>query len=233
MKKRSGLERAIWILAVLDIVLLAAFLVLHITDTRVTDKEGDIHAVVPIVTDARAPEDASLKPGEAEKIVSAADTSGRSGQMVLEVGDKQIEADLVSGSFQQRGGPDFSLYIDADAFRLLENEGRCYVAAAGDAGTRLYLELSFFPNADAASVASKLLDSYGAVTSESPEKTEVFGGYSALRVTGSSAETDLEAFVVSVDSGCLTAVFCCPGYSAEGKEVLHASLDSLVLNEPA
>lgn len=230
MTKRSGFERAIWVLVILDVILLAAFLVLHVTDTRLQDLDGDIHPAAPIVTDARAPEDASLQPGEAEKIICTADTSGRSAQTILTVGDAQITADLVSGSFQQRGGPNFSLYIDSAAFRLLENEGRCYVASSGNAGSKLYLELSFLPNTDAATVASKLLDSYGAVTSATPEKTEAFGGYSGVRVTGSSPETDLEAYVVSVNTGCLTAVLCCPGADLQGADSLRASLDTLILN---
>ena len=233
MTKRSGLEWAIWIVTILDVILLAAFLILHITDTRIVDRGGsytDSNADVPIVTDAHAPEDAALKTGEAEKILGNADASGRPAQTSLAVGDAQIDADLVVGSFQQRGGPDFSLYIDSASYKLSENEGRCYVAAAGNAGVKQYLELAFLPNSDAASVATSLLSSYGAVSSDPVEKTEAFGGYSAIRVTGSSAETDLEAYVVTVNGGCLTAVLCTPGASGSGAGSLRASLDSLVLH---
>ena len=230
MTKRSGLERAIWIIAILDVVLLAVFLILHITDTRLVDPNADdTHALVPIVTDARAPEDAALQTGEAEKIIGTADTSGRSAEAVLTAGDTQINANLVAGSFRQRGGPDFSLYIDTAAFKLSENEGRCYVAKSGSAGAKLYLELTFLPNADSASVASGLLSSYGAVTTNAPEKTEAFGGYSAIRVTGSSAETDLEAYIVPVNGGCLTAVSCVPGAYTADADSLHASFDSLII----
>ena len=228
MKKRTGLDRAILGFVVLDIILLAAFLVLHISDIRVNGGE-DTPVSVPIVTDAQAPEDSALKPGEAEKIVGNADSSGRPAQMTLTFGDEQVDADLAVGSFRQRGGPDFSLYIDSTRYKLSENEGRCYVAASGNAGAKCYLELAFLPNSDAASVASTLLSSYGAVTVNPAEKTEAFGGYSAIRVTGSSAETDLEACVVSVNGGSLTVVLCVPGMQSADADLLRSSLDSLIV----
>ena len=163
------------------------------------------------------------------KIVGNADSSGRPAQMTLTFGDEQVDADLAMGSFRQRGGPDFSLYIDSTRYKLSENEGRCYVAASGNAGAKCYLELAFLPNSDAASVASTLLSSYGAVTVNPAEKTEAFGGYSAIRVTGSSAETDLEACVVSVNGGSLTVVLCVPGMQSADADLLRSSLDSLIV----
>ena len=61
MTKRTGLQRAILIVAVLDVLLLVGFLILHITDYRIPGRDGantDTHAIIPVVTDAHAPEDA-------------------------------------------------------------------------------------------------------------------------------------------------------------------------------
>lgn len=232
MNKRPALEWAIWIVLILDVILLAVFLVLHITDTRLAPDGGSTMnppAAAPIVTDARAPEDNALQPGEAEHILNAGDDSGRSMHATLNIGDTQIEADLVNGSFRQRGGPEFSLYVDSTQFGLTENEGRCYVTASGSNGAKLYLELAFLPNTDSASVAQSLLNSYGAVTTNPAEKTTAFGGFSAVRVTGSSAETDLDAYLISVNGGCLTVVKCVPGYAGDEADCLQAILDSLVI----
>ncbi|MBQ9044761.1 MAG: hypothetical protein IJ112_02290 [Oscillospiraceae bacterium] len=230
MNTRSALEWVILVLVILDVMLLALFLILHITDARLVDPEPVVSEPrAQVVEDVTAPEDAALQPGEAEQILGFGDAAGRPSQSTLTVGDEQIDAQLVIGTFAQRGGPDFSLYIDNEAFRLTENEGRCYVAASGNAGTKLYLELTFLPNTDAASVASSLLKSYGAVSTSAGEKTEAFGGHSAVHVTGSSAETDLEAYAVSVNGGCLTAVVCVPGNGGGAVDTLRASVDTLVI----
>ena len=233
MTKPTGLQRAIRIFAVLDVLLLVAFLIVHITDFRTADRDGanmDTHDIIPVVTDARASEDALLQPGEAETILrGAVDSSGRAAQSQLSAGETQFDADLVVGSFQQRGGPDFSLYVDTAAFRLIENEGHCYVAASGNSGVNLYLDLSFLPNADAASVAQTIMDAYGTVTSNPAEKTEAFGGHSALHITGSSAENDYEAYVIPINSGCVIAVSCLPGSGAENADHLIACFESLLI----
>ena len=233
MSRRGGLQRVIWILVILDILLLAVFLVLHIADARIPSANNRVPASqisIPVVTDARAPEDASLSPGEAEQILNNGSTSGRAAQTTLSAAGEQLEADLVVGGFQQRGGPAFSLYVPSELFHLTENEGKCYVAAVGSAGVQLYLELAFLPNTDASSVAASLLKSYGAVSVENPARTEAFGGYSALQVTGSSAETDLEAYVVSVNGGCITAVLCVPGIEDDNAAALRAAFDTLMLD---
>ena len=234
MTKRTGLQRTILYFAVFDILLLIAFLVLHITDTRLADGESaytDPHGIVPIVTEVQAPEDSALQKGEAEQIIrSGSDAVGRPAQMQLSADGVQFDANLVVGSFGQRGGPDFSLYVDTASFRLTENEGRCYVSDAGSTGSKLYLELAFLPNTDAATVAVSLLNSYGAVTVNPAEKTEAFGGHAALRVTGSSPETDLEAYLIPINNGCLTVVKCVPGLSAEHADRLLASFDSLLID---
>lgn len=230
MKKTSALEWTIYALIIVDVILLALFLILHIIDVRLVEPDDAAPTGTgQVVTDARAPEDAALAPGEAEQILGAADASGRSAQTTLAVGDQQIDAELVSGTFQQRGGPAFSLYVDKSNFRLTENEGRCYVAASGNSGAKLYIELSFLPNTDAASVAPSLLKNYSAVTVSAGEKTEAFGGLSAVFNTGSSVETDLESYVISVDGGCLTVVMCTPGSGGEQARILRACLDSLAV----
>lgn len=230
MKKSSALEWTIFGLIILDVLLLAAFLILHITDTRLAEPAGAGNPApeVQVVTDARAPEDAVLAPGEAEQIIGSGDAAGRSAQTTLTAGDESVDADLVVGSFRQRGGPDFSLYVPGSDFRLTENEGRCYVSAAGNAGAKLYVELTFMPNTDAASVAPSLLKSYGAVTMSAGEKTQAFGEHSAVYITGSSAETDLEAYVVSVNGGCLTVVTCVPGAGSSEASLLRASVETLI-----
>lgn len=229
MTKRSGVEKLIWLFVILDVLLLVGFMILHITDTRVVDPDVH-HASIPVVDDVQAPEDALLKNGEAEQIVGSGDASGRAAQTTLTVGDAQIDADLVVGSFQQRGGPSFSLYMDSSSFKLSENEGRCYVAASGNNGVKQYIELAFLPNCEAGSVAANLLSSYGAVSVDPSERTEAFGGLSAIRVTGSSAETDLDSYVVSYNGGCVTVVLCTPGTASSGSDILRASLDSLILH---
>ena len=233
MKQRSGRQRAIVALTIFDLILLIAFFVLHIADIRLTDRDSARpidQASIPVVTDARAPEDASLPAGEAEQIIRGTDGSSRPAQGVLTVDGEQVEAGLVVGSFQQRGGPSFSLYMDSERFRLTENEGRCYVAANGNGGVKQYLELAFLPNADAASVANTLLSSYGAVSADAAERTEAFGGFPASYIKGSSVETDLEAYVISVDGGCVTVVLCTPGIADASSSALRASLDTLVLD---
>ena len=233
MKQLSGLQRTIRALIVLDALLLITFAVLHIADIRIRNHD-EIRPIdqasVPVVTDARAPEDASLAPGEAEQIVRSASNSERPAQTQLNVDGETIDAELAVGSFQQRGGPAFSLYMDSSGFRLTENEGRCYVAANGNDGVSLYLELAFLPNADAASVANSLLSSYGAVSSEPAQRTEVFGGYSAIYTRGSSVETDLESYAVDVSGGCVTVVMCAPGNADSSAAILKAIMDTLVLS---
>ena len=229
MTKRSGIEWLIWLFVILDILLLVGFIVLHVTDTRLVD--NDIHhASIPIVNDVQAPEDAALRSGEAEMILGNSDASGRAAQSVLTVDGVQIDADLVVGSFRQRGGPDFSLYMDSNSFKLSENEGRCYVAASGNAGVKEYIELSYLPNCEAGSVASNLLSSYGAVVVNPAEKTECFGGFPALHVTGSSAETDLDSYTIAYNGGCVTIVLCTPGMPDDGTNSLRATLDSLIVH---
>lgn len=230
MKKTSALEWTIYALIIVDVILLALFLILHIIDVRLVEPDTSaLDTANPIVTDARAPEDAALAPGEAEQILGAPDSSGRSAQSTLMVGGQELAADLVSGTFSQRGGPDFSLYVDSTKFRLTENEGRCYVAASGNNGAKLYLELAFLPNTDAASVAPTLLKNYGAVSTSAGDKTDAFGGHSAVYTTGSSVETDLESYVVSINGGCLTVVICTPGSGGDEARILRASMDSILI----
>ena len=93
MKKRSGLQRAIIALTILDLILLVAFFVLHIADIRLTDRDSARpidQGSIPVVTDARAPEDASLPAGEAEQIIRGTEGSDRPVQGTLTVdGDRK------------------------------------------------------------------------------------------------------------------------------------------------
>ena len=91
-------------------------------------------------------------------------------------------------------------------------------------------QIKMILHADAASVANTLLSTYGAVSSEPAQRTEVFGGYSAIYTKGSSVETDLESYAVDVSGGCVTVVMCAPGNADSSAAILKAIMDTLVLS---
>ena len=228
--KRDGQDRAIRFLLILNLVLLIVFLVLKIADVRVRPASAPDEAPEAVVSDAPVPR---FTLGDTpEQILGAGSVPNRPQETTLPTEGDQQTASLISGSFAQRGGPDFSLYLDSRTFQLIENEGRCYFCPHDELGAKLYLELAFLPETDAQTVAASLLQDYGVMEETEEIGAAEFGGREAVRVQGQSVETQLDAYVIPIDGGCVTAVLCTPG-GAEGPRTasLRASLETLELYE--
>lgn len=67
---------------------------------------------------------------EPELILGSGQTPSRDAQQAVSVGGEDKTMQLVTGSFAQRGGPDFSLYLDTSVFLSTEMDGKCCFARA-------------------------------------------------------------------------------------------------------
>ena len=155
----------------------------------------------------------------------------RPAETALPVGDTQKDATLVSGSFGLRGGPDFSLYLDAKNFQLIENEGRCYFCPVDDAGN-LYLEIAYHPGGSAETLSTSILWDYGIIIQATDVQQTDLNGQSALYLTGKTMETQYEACLIECDGGCVSLVLCAPGGDTTVKhQTLAASMQTFLLQK--
>ena len=141
-------------------------------------------------------------------------------------GDKTMQ--LVTGSFAQRGGPDFSLYLDTSVFLSTEMDGKCCFARADDASMDAYLEIGYHPGADAQTLAGTILNDYGTIaTTESLGQVKL-GDLNAYGVNGATVQRQLEAYLIPTAYGCISVVLCRAGTAPAGwYESLLASAQTL------
>ena len=133
MKKRTGVERAVIVMAVVVVLLAIALIVVNAAGIR-------IHKSAP-----EAPAATNLPQfpfsDEPELILGSGQAPSRDAQQAVSVAGEDKTMQLVTGSFAQRGGPDFSLYLDTSVFLSTEMDGKCCFARADDASMEAYLEI--------------------------------------------------------------------------------------------
>ena len=141
MKKRTSVEWAVIVMAVVVVLLAIALIVVNAAGIR-------IHKPAP-----EAPVATNLPQfpfsDEPELILGSGQAPSRDAQQAVSVGGVDKTMQLVNGSFAQRGGPDFSLYLDASVFLSTEMDGKCCFARADDTSMDAYLEIGYHPGADA------------------------------------------------------------------------------------
>ncbi len=227
---RKGVGRLIPWLLVLDVLLLATYLILQMIGTTVGGGEA-VAQNVPLPPDPEVvatPAPFVLQDEPEQLLVDLSDLD-RPAETALPVGDQTLDANLISGSFALRGGPDFSLYLDAKTFQLIETEGRCYFAPTDDSGT-LYLEITFHPNTASQALSESILWDYGVIIqSDTPEQAKL-NGQNALHLKAKTMETQLEAWLLDVNDGCVSLTLCAPGGDAGAKyQSLAASVQTFSL----
>lgn len=227
---RKGVGRLIPWLLVLDVLLLAAYLILQMIGTTVGGGEA-VSQSVPLPPDPEVVETPApfVLSDEPELLLVDLDGLDRPAVTALPVGEQALDANLISGSFALRGGPDFSLYLDAKTFQLIETEGRCYFAPTDDSGT-LYLEITFYPNVASQALSESILWDYGVIIqSDTPEQAKL-NGQNALHLKAKTMETQLEAWLLDVNGGCVSLTLCAPGGDSSAKyQSLAASMQTFAL----
>lgn len=227
---RKGVGRLIPWLLVLDVLLLAAYLILQMIGTTVGGGEA-VSQSVPLPPDPEVVETPApfVLSDEPELLLVDLDGLDRPAVTALPVGEQALDANLISGSFALRGGPDFSLYLDAKTFQLIETEGRCYFAPTDDSGT-LYLEITFYPNVASQALSESILWDYGVIIqSDTPEQAKL-NGQNALHLEAKTMETQLEAWLLDVNGGCVSLTLCAPGGDSSAKyQSLAASMQTFAL----
>ena len=101
MKKRTGVERAVIVMAVVVVLLAIALIVVNAAGIR-------IHKSAP-ETPAAPTRPQFPFSDEPELILGSGQAPSRDAQQAVSVGGEDKTMQLVTGSFAQRGGPDFSL----------------------------------------------------------------------------------------------------------------------------
>lgn len=228
--KRGKQDVAILVLGILVAVLLAVLIVINVFDLKLDQTETPPPLeTIPVSDDTQEGFQFSDTP---EIILGSGDTQGRDDTSDVSTDGGSIAMTLVAGSFAQRGGPDFSLYLDKETFQMTENDGYCYFSLNGDAGASLYLEVAYHDGADAKTLAGTLLNDYGIVVEPQNNGDVQLGDYAAINVQGSALETRLDAYVIKTAQGCITLVLCTPGDAmAAYADSLRASMATLVLTE--
>ena len=205
MKKRTGVERAVIVMAVVVVLLAIALIVVNAAGIR-------IHKSAP-----EAPAATNLPQfpfsDEPELILGSGQTPSRDAQQAVSVGGEDKTMQLVTGSFAQRGGPDFSLYLDTSVFLSTEMDGKCCFARADDASMDAYLEILY---------------DYGTIaTTESLGQVKL-GDLNAYGVNGATVQRQLEAYLIPTACGCISVVLCRAGTAPAGwYESLLASAQTL------
>lgn len=227
---RKGVGRLIPWLLVLDVLLLAAYLILQMISTSVGGKDS-VAQSVPLPPDPEVVATAVPFTLQEEPEQLLVDLTGldRPAETALPVGDQMQDTNLISGSFALRGGPDFSMYLDTKTFQLIETEGRCFFAPTDDSGT-LYLEITFHPNVASQALSESILWDYGVIIqSDTPEQGKL-NGQSALHLKAKTMETQLESWLLDVNDGCVSLTLCAPGGDSTAKyQSLAASMQTFSL----
>ena len=198
MKKRTGVERAVIVMAVVVVLLAIALIVVNAAGIR-------IHKSAP-----EAPAATNLPQfpfsDEPELILGSGQAPSRDAQQAVSVAGEDKTMQLVTGSFAQRGGPDFSLYLDTSVFLSTEMDGKCCFARADDASMDAYLEIA---------------------TTESLGQVKL-GDLNAYGVNGATVQRQLEAYLIPTAYGCISVVLCRAGTAPAGwYESLLASAQTL------
>lgn len=229
--KRDKQDIAILVLTVLVVVLAIALVVVNVTGIKIGRAE------LPATETPAAPSDAVQKgdfpfSDTPEIILGSGETQDRADLSDVSVSGGSVSMALVTGSFAQRGGPDFSLYLDKDTFEMTEIDGHCYFCLHGDFSANVYLELAYIDGADAQPLAATLLDDYGILTDPQNNGTVQFGDYEAVNVQGSTVDTKLDAYIIQTSRGCITLVLCTPdGTMQSYYNSLYASMTTLALTQ--
>lgn len=118
MKKRTGVERAVIVMAVVVVLLAIALIVVNVADIRIRRPAAG----------PEAPAETTLPQfpfgDEPELILGSGETPARDAEQAVPVDGEDKTMQLVTGSFAQRGGPDFSLYLDKGVFLSTELDGQ-------------------------------------------------------------------------------------------------------------
>ena len=230
--KRKGIARLIPWLVGLDVLLLTALLVVNIFHIRIDAPENTVpvlHTQPPAAVEVITPEPFSLGDEVEQLLIDNSDVD-RPAETSLPIGDEELQATLVAGSFALRGGPEFSLYLDQSRFQLIENEGRCYFCPQNDGGD-LYLEIAYFNGVGAARLAPSVFQDYGLIIQASDVEDTELNGHAAKHVTARTMENNYEAYVLDTGGGCVTMVFCGSDVVSESdQQALHASMQSFQLS---
>lgn len=227
--KRDKQDVAILVLGILVAVLLVALIVINAFDLKLEKMEAPPMETVPPSNERQNGFQFSETP---EIILGSGDTQGRDETSDVSTDSGSVSMSLVTGSFAQRGGPGFSLYLDKETFQLTENDGYCYFSLSGDAGASLYLEVAYHDGADAQTLAGTLLNEYGIVADPMSNGVVQLGDYEAVNVQSSALETRLDAYVIQTAQGCITLVLCTPGDTMKTyADSLRASMATLALTE--
>ena len=229
--KRRGIARLIPWLVGLDVLLLTGLLIINLFHIRLDAPVSVIPTLPPQQPVAEfTPEPFTLGDDPEQLLIDSSDVD-RPAETSLPLDSEDRQATLVAGSFAQRGGPDFSLYLDQDTFQLIENEGRCYFTPQ-DSASNLYLEIAYFNGVEADVLAPSVFQDYGIIIQKDEVKSAELNGQSARHVTAKTMENELEAYVLDADGGCITLVLCTPGTAkAAHQDALTASLQSFELTQ--
>ena len=220
MKKRTGVERAVVVMAVVVVLLAIALIVVNVADIRIHKPAPE----TPVATNLPQ----FPFSDEPELILGSGETPSRDAQQTVPVGGEDKTMQLVTGSFAQRGGPDFSLYLDTSVFLSTEMDGRCCFARADDASMDAYLEIGYHPGADAQTLAATILNDYGTIAAMETLGQINLGDLNAYGVNGATVQKQLEAYLIPTADGCISVVLCRAGTAPAGwYESLLASAQTL------
>ena len=131
MKKRTGVEWAVIVMAVVVVLLAIALIVVNAAGIRIHKPAPEAPAATNLLQFPFS--------DEPELILGSGQAPSRDAQQAVSVGGVDKTMQLVNGSFAQRGGPDFSLYLDASVFLSTEMDGKCCFARADDTSMDAYL----------------------------------------------------------------------------------------------
>ena len=222
MKKRTGVERAVIVMAVVVVLLAIALIVVNVADIRIRRPAAG----------PEAPSETTLPQfpfgDEPELILGSGETPARDAEQVVPVDGEDKTMQLVTGSFAQRGGPDFSLYLDKGMFLSTELDGKCCFARADDASMDASLEIGYHMGADAQTLAGTLLNDYGTIASMETLGEVKLGGLTAYGAKGVTVQRELEAYLIPTANGCISVVLCHAGTApASWYDSLFASAQTL------
>lgn len=129
----------------------------------------------------------------------------------------------VEGQFPD--GPQFSWYVDLDAFQINEVDGCCYLIPKNAGDAKIYLELTFRPGATAADLAETILGEYGTMVRTEERDGAKLAGQDPVVRYGETMTEQFYAQLIDVDGGCLTVVTCMPqsGFNAEWVQMMTAA----------
>lgn len=173
--------------------------------------------------DASASPSESLAPSDNDAVESASPDDGDGSEtddgnenmekktvtITIEGMEELVELSKTDNSFEQRGGPSISMYIDLEHVVVAGVESAFRVESIFDPDNT-FIEVDYNDGRDAEDVAPGLLDSYEYITDLSDEGDVSFAGEMARHVYGTSEEHVWSAYIIDVFGGCITVVICTP-----------------------